>query len=165
VDIKIIVIICHQAKEKELQYTKRFLPDFVTPRANIRLDKTKQAYENGKTVEDACLIMGCVDTRTAKSHLKALKNSLLQAELSLSHDLSHYSGQIAPPELTPSLLPLERMQFLVERMNILFDSLGFPLIKISVTSQVQKRWPLNLTNKSIDPVCKNRPPPVMVQKK
>jgi hypothetical protein len=108
--------------------------------------------------------MGCFDTRTANSHLKALKNSLLQAELSLSHDLSHYFGQIPLPELTPELLSLERLYFLVERMNLLFDNMGFPLIKISVTSQVQKRWPLNL-NKSIDPVCKNRPPPAMVQKK
>jgi hypothetical protein len=165
VTIIIIAIICHQAKAKGLQYTKRLLPDFVAPRANIRLDNTKQAYENGQIVEDACLTMGCIDIRTAKFHLKALENSLLQAEVSLSCDLSHYSGQIAPPELTPDLSPLERLQFLAERMNLLFDSPGCPLIKISVTSQLQKRWPLNLINKSIDPVCKNRPPPAMVQKK
>lgn len=85
--IEIPVFSCAKAKSKGLQYTKRLLPDFLIPYARMRLDKVVEAgrdKEGGSSLEKCCRILGCLDLRTARMHLKRLEVVVKTVALALA---------------------------------------------------------------------------------
>jgi len=76
--IKVPVRYCRRAKALGRQYTRRLLPGFLIPFARMRLDNVIDAgreRERGNTVEECCRIIGCIDLRTARVHLKRLEEA------------------------------------------------------------------------------------------
>jgi hypothetical protein len=77
-EITIVSIICVEAKKQGRQYTKRMLPEFVIPECNIRLDLLLQAVAQCRRggrldYHEASIILGTVDDRTMRRHLKWLE--------------------------------------------------------------------------------------------
>jgi hypothetical protein len=76
--IQICVIRCPRSRQQGGQYTKRILPEFVIPEANIRLDRVAMCLQqfgtDGKLdYEVACAILGTVSSRTVDRHMSAAR--------------------------------------------------------------------------------------------
>lgn len=116
--IPIVVVICAQAKDLGLQYTKRLLPDFLIPFARMRLDAVVEAgrrKEEGSTLEECCRILGCIDLRTARMHLERIEEAAGKVALTLAESqaaavhLHEHSYRLRP------VAPLERLEELLGR--------------------------------------------------
>ena len=118
--ILIVLIICRQAKALRRQYTKRLLPDFLIPYARMRLDKVVEAVggkESGGNLEQCCRILGCIDLRTARMHLRRLDEAVQEVALYLAErEAAAVHLHPAPSQLRP-LTPLERAEELLERQE------------------------------------------------
>jgi hypothetical protein len=118
--IEVPVRSCRRAKALGRQYTKRILPDFLIPFARMRLEAVIEAgkkKEQGSTVEACCRIIGCIDLRTARMHLKRLEEAAKTVALTLAESQAtavHLHGTDSP--LRP-LAPLERLEKLLERQE------------------------------------------------
>ena len=116
--IRIPVSICATAKAEGRQYTKRMLPDFLIPYARMRLDKVVEAgrgKESGSTMEECCRLIGCIDLRTARMHLKRLEEAAKAIALTLAERQAaavHLHENTYPPR---PFAPLERLTFLLKR--------------------------------------------------
>ena len=115
--IKIPVRYCSWAKTLGKQYTKRILPDFLTPHARMRLDNVIEAgrkRESGSTVEECCRIIGCIDLRTARMHLKRIEDAIKTVALTLAENqalLIHFHESNYSLHPFP---PLQRLENLLE---------------------------------------------------
>ena len=118
ITIVIPVIICLVARTKGKQYTKRLLPDFLTPRSVIRLDYLWEAAGLPKTErsEDTiCDLIGCLDPRTARHQMRRLTTAIEMVSLDLAQ------RRAATPEL--GNLPVTRPETPpARRLGILFDA-------------------------------------------
>jgi hypothetical protein len=118
--IKVPVRYCHRAKALGRQCTKRLLPDFLIPFARMRLDKVIEAgreRERGNTVEECCRIIGCIDLRTARMHLKRIEEAAKTVALTLAESQAaavHLHETDSP--LRP-LTPLNRLEELLVRQK------------------------------------------------
>ncbi len=113
--ILVIAIYCPQAQAAGMAYTKRLLPDFLIPRCVIRLDHLAQAaaeVHRGKDVENTCRILGCIDARTAGSHLRRFEQAVaaVAVELAEHRAMAPELGEL--PQTSPQSLPLARLQVL-----------------------------------------------------
>lgn len=118
--IRIITILCEKAKEAGNQYTKRLLPDFLLPGKVIRADMAlKSVEEAGEPLnpEKACLILGCLDLRTARKYLKYVSLAIKRACVFLAERLSHFSGDLFSSRFTPDELLLPFFRKLVDKFN------------------------------------------------
>ena len=116
--IKIPVCYCATAKELGLQYTKRFLPDFIIPYARMRLDKVVEAgrkKESGSSLEDCCRLIGCIDLRTARKHLKRLEEAAKEIALTLAERQAAAVHLHGPGKELRPLAPFERLEELFSR--------------------------------------------------
>ena len=96
VSITIPVIICRIALSRHTQYTKRLLPDFLTPRSVIRLDHLLEAAdlpETDRTEAAVCDLLGCLDPRTARYQMRRLTTAIQAVSLELAR------RRAATPEL------------------------------------------------------------------
>jgi hypothetical protein len=118
--IKIPVRYCGKAKALGQQYTERLLPDFLIPFARMRLDKVVEAgrsKECGSTIEECCRIIGCIDLRTARMHLKRIEAAAKEAALSLAEKQAaavHLHEHSYPHQPLP---PLKRLEALFSRQE------------------------------------------------
>ena len=110
---KIHVCYCARAKALGRQYTKQLLPDFLIPYARMKLDKVIEAdreKENGRTLEECCRIIGCIDLRTVRIHLKRLEEAVKTAALALAESqaatvhLHEHTYELRP------IAPLKRLE-------------------------------------------------------
>jgi hypothetical protein len=116
--IKVPVRYCRRAKALGRQYTRRLLPDFLTPFARMRLDNVIDAGRekaDGSTVEKCCRIIGCIDLRTARVHLKRLEEAAKIVALTLAENQAasihlHQSDYSLSP-----LTTLGRLEKLLDR--------------------------------------------------
>ena len=113
--IRVIAIYCSQAHAAGMPYTKRLLPDFLIPRCVIRLDHLAQAAEEvhpGTGVEKTCRILGCIDARTAHTHLRRFEQAVAAVALQLAERraMAPQLGEL--PHTSPQSLPLARLQVL-----------------------------------------------------
>lgn len=112
--MRIIVIMCADSKKAGRQYTKRVLPDFLIPYSPIRLDRILDAErrkrEKGADIHECSLIMGCIDDRTVRKHLKRLQAASDSACLAISQRLSHTPQYTELPASTPQHSSLQRME-------------------------------------------------------
>lgn len=112
--LRIPVLICREAQQRGLQYTKRMLPDFLIPYARIRLDRVIEARrekERGAELECCSRILGCLDLATVRRHLNCLGEAAAKTALEFAEK------QAASPHLSESdheLRPLPIMRRLEE---------------------------------------------------
>ena len=118
--IKIPVRYCRRAKALGLQSTKRILPDFLIPFARMRLDNVVDAEReraDGSTVEKCCRIMGCIDLRTVRMHLKRLEEAAKAVALILAERQAAAVHLHETDEILRPLAPLERLEKLLDRQS------------------------------------------------
>jgi hypothetical protein len=118
--IRIVSIRCPFAQKAGKPYTKRLLPDFLIPRCVIRLDYLQQAGERaeaGENIDAVCMLLGCVDARTAAVHLRRFESAVVAgaAVLGERRAMSPELGDL--PDLPPDTRPIDRLRRLVEAEN------------------------------------------------
>lgn len=111
--IQIIVIQCATAQAAGTQYTKRLLPDFLIPYSPIRLDWVLEAErrrrEDNASLEECCQVMGCLELRTVRKHLKRLHDLAGAVALDLSGQLAHSPQYKRLPEPNPEQVVMQRL--------------------------------------------------------
>jgi hypothetical protein len=118
--IKIPVRYCANAKALSRQYTKRLLPDFLIPFARMRLDKVIDARwerDRGSHVEECCWIIGCIDLRTARMHLKRIEEAAKTVALTLAESQAAAVHLHEPDVTLRPLAPLVRLEKLLDRQK------------------------------------------------
>ena len=118
--IKIPIRYCARAKALGRQYTKRLLPDFLIPFARMRLDAVVEAgrrKENGNTLDECCRILGCIDLRTARMHIRRLEEAAKTAALTLAERQAATVHLHEPEDQLRPLDPLVRLEELLERQE------------------------------------------------
>lgn len=110
-----VSIICVRSRAAGKQYTLRLLPDFLIPDCVIRLDRVVEAVAedpSGMDIEKACRVLGCVDERTARSHLKRLKEAMDTIALKLAERRAKTPELGELPETAPDEDSLMRLEAL-----------------------------------------------------
>ena len=112
-EIEIIVIRCPLAREDGKQYTRRLLPEFLIPNCRIRLDHVAEASALGnedRRTERVCGLLGCIDPRTARRHLRRFEEAAdrVALELSAGRAMSPELGDL--PSQTPDSSALSRLE-------------------------------------------------------
>lgn len=118
--IKIPVRYCAKAKALGRQYTKRLLPDFLIPFARMRLNAVVEAArskEEGKTLDECCRILGCIDLRTARMHMRRVEEAAKTAALALAERQAAEVHLHEPEGHLRPLDPLVRLEELLERQE------------------------------------------------
>ena len=111
--IFIIVIRCETARAAGKQYTKRLLPDFLIPGCVVRLDHVEEAFEQrraGAGNERLCAILGCVDDRTVRRHLRRYGEAIEAVALHLAERRAMSPELGEPVRSTPDTPVVERLQ-------------------------------------------------------
>jgi hypothetical protein len=101
--IFIATILCWPSRRTKRPYTKRILPEHLIPRSPLRSEKLVKLLEEEPDAgsEAACIALGCVDPRTARKHLRAIR-AAASAKLPLIAELvatipSQSESQAYPP--------------------------------------------------------------------
>ena len=117
VSITIPVIICRVALSRCMQYTKRLLPEFLTPHSVIRLDHLLEAAylpKSERTEDAVCHLLGCIDPRTARHQISRLTIAINAVSLDLAGRRAAMPELGDLPESKPVTPPMERLLVLFE---------------------------------------------------
>lgn len=117
---RIITALCETCKALGKKYTVRLLPNFLIPYAVIRSDSVLNAIEKDSEkhdLEKVCLILGCIDFRTARKYLKMGMHAVKNASLALSERLSFISSSHITPGFYPDTPALSYFTSLVRDFN------------------------------------------------
>ena len=111
--IRIVVILCETARAAGKRYTMRLLPEFLVPRCVIRLDHVEAAYEARRTgagTDRLSEILGCLDDRTVRRHVKCYEQAIEATSLRLaeSRAMSPELGELS--QITPDTSPVDRLK-------------------------------------------------------
>ena len=111
--IRVVVIGCETARAAGNPYTMRLLPDFLLPGCVIRLDHVEEAYEErraGTGTDRLCAILGCLDDRTLRRHLKRYEEALTAVSVRLAERraMSPELGEL--PQSTPDTPAVDRLE-------------------------------------------------------
>jgi hypothetical protein len=115
VRIRVVSVICPHARAAGKQYTLRLLPDFLIPCCVIRLDRVVEAVAqdpSGTDIEETCRLLGCIDERTARSHLKRMNRAIETAVVHLAERRAMAPELGELPETTPDEGSLARLMAL-----------------------------------------------------
>ena len=115
--IVILVIICLNARDQGKQYTKRLLPEFLTPRSVIRLDYLQEAAAlppEEQKPDRVCEILGCIDPRTAHRRLSELNDAITRVTVELACLRSSTPELGALPTGTPDTHPMSFLSLLYQ---------------------------------------------------
>lgn len=161
VSITIPVIVCSVALLRGTQYTKRLLPEFLTPHSVIRLDYLLEAADlpERKRTEDAvCGLLGCLDPRTARRNMHRLTSAIKKVSLSLAE------RRVTMPELgdlprnKPKAPPIERFLMLFdaelragERAGVMYWSPSLRQLLQAAMGKVGGKKPLNRASHHAQP--------------
>jgi hypothetical protein len=111
--IQVPVIKCAESRSQGNQYTRRILPDFLIPYSPVRLDRVLEAArtrrEDGASLEKCSLVMGCLELRTVRKHLKRLHEIAASACLQLSEQLASTPQYARLPEPDPGQCAVMRL--------------------------------------------------------
>jgi hypothetical protein len=117
ITITVPVIICPVARERGTQYTKRLLPDFITPHSVIRLDHLLEAFcmpEIDWTESAVCDLLGCLDPRTARHQMRRLTAAIQAVSLGLARRRAATPELGELPEISPDAPLGDRLMILFE---------------------------------------------------
>jgi len=96
--IRVVAILCRGVRGTGQPYTRRILPEHLIPRSPLwskRLVELLEGDLGSGTTEAACAALGCVDPRTARKHIRALRQAV-DAKLSVLAELSASAPGSAP---------------------------------------------------------------------
>lgn len=116
------MVLCETAKELGNKYTMRHLPDFLIPYRVIRSDKVLEAVEvdsKSANLDKVCLILGCVDFRTARKYLEYGRITIERASVALAQHLSSFTVKAFDFKFTPNTHFLSYFHSLVNGYNSL----------------------------------------------
>ncbi len=138
--ICVVAILCPIAQAAGMPYTKRLLPDFLIPRCVSRLDNLVEAAaetEPDRNVEETCRLLGCIDTRTARSHLERFEQAIaaVAVELAKRRAMAPELGEL--PHTSPENLPLARLQVLYRSESKAVIRSGDGVVPISLRQILQ----------------------------
>ena len=138
--IRVVSILCPIAQAAGRPYTRRLLPDFLIPRCVIRLDHLVEAAREAhsdRSVEKACRVLGCIDTRTARTHLKRLDQAVAAVAVQLAERraMAPQLGEL--PHTSPQTTPLERLQVLYRSESDAVLRSGDSVLPISLRQMLQ----------------------------
>lgn len=138
--ILVVVIRCQNARAAGKAYTMRLLPEFLMPGCVIRLDDLEEAYEAkrvGATNERLCTILGCLDDRTVRRHLKRYGDALGAVALRLAEGraMSPELGEL--PQITPDTASMDRLQRLWRAEQLASQRRGEALAAMSLRYLLQ----------------------------
>ena len=108
-----VSIRCETAREQGKALTRRILPEFLMPRCVIRLDRVEQAAAvpvAERTTEQVCILLGCIDARTAGRHLKRFAEAAERASLWLAERRSRTPELGDLPREPPHSSVLDRLE-------------------------------------------------------
>lgn len=111
--IRVVVIRCENARAAGKPYTMRLLPDFLVPGCVIRLDHLEEAHEAkraGAGNDRLCEILGCLDTRSVRRHLRRYGEAIDEVALLLAEARAARPELGELPKLTPETSPVERLE-------------------------------------------------------
>jgi hypothetical protein len=138
--IAVVVIRCENARAANRPYTMRILPDFLIPGCVIRLDHVEEAAEAkraGTGNDRLCEILGCLDDRTARRHLRRYGESIDEVALLLAETRSKRPELGELPKLTPDTSPQDRLVRLWQAEQIAMQRRGEPLAPTSLRQLLQ----------------------------
>lgn len=138
--IRVVVIRCETARAAGKPYTMRLLPDFLVPGCVIRLDHVEEAYEErraGAGTDRLCAILGCLDGRTLRRHLKRYEEALAAVAVRLAERraMSPQLGEL--PQSTPDTSSMDRLQRLWRAEQIASQRRGEALSPMSLRYLLQ----------------------------
>lgn len=133
--ILVVVIRCETARAAGKRYTMRLLPDFLVPGCVIRLDHLEEAYEErraGAGTDRLCAILGCLDDRTLRRHLKRYEEALAAVAVWLAERraISPQLGEL--PQSTPDTSSMDRLQRLWRAEQVASQRRGEALVPMSL---------------------------------
>jgi hypothetical protein len=111
----VLSLICPVARAAGNQHTLRLLPDFLIPRCVIRLDylvKAAAAEEPETNIEHTCRLLGCIDERTARTHLKRVNQAVATAAVHLARRRAMRPELGELSETSPETIALARLEVL-----------------------------------------------------
>lgn len=76
-----MTILCKASHDAGRPYTKRILPEHLIPRSPLSSEKLAGLLETGADtapgfIDSACAALGCIDPRTARKHIRALRGAV-----------------------------------------------------------------------------------------
>jgi len=162
VRIRVISIICPYARAEGNRYTLRLLPDFLIPRCVIRLDRVLEAVEKdpyGTDIEDTCRLLGCIDERTARSHLKRMNGAIETAAVHLAERRAMTPELGEVPEAIPDEGSLARLKALYRNVTEAAQRAGGGITVISLGHILQAAlWKTGSKKPSTCAFFGSRPP-------
>ena len=121
VEVTVVSIICHAAKEAGKQYSKRILPPFLIPYCQIGREGVLEylrRFPDGRLIyAEGLALLGACDKRTIRRHIALGLSCIGAAALelaSLLSGLAAYAG-LRQPRLSQS--PTERLEELVDETD------------------------------------------------
>ena len=137
-----VVIQCPAARKAGTQCTKRLLPDFLIPYSPVRLDRLLEAErmrrQEKASIEDCCAILGCLEPRTVRTHLRRLHEAAASVSLQLSQWLAHSPQYARLPETDPGQCAVTRLHTIHDITALAAGAAGRPVA--SLRQSVQEHW-------------------------
>ena len=151
--IRVVAIICRAARGTGQPYTRKILPEHLIPRSPLWSEKLVELLEGvvgAGSTEAACAILGCVDPRTARKHIRAF----VDAKLPILAELNA-SAPGSPPSFPPGTNPFVILALLWDRFletarGLLFVIVSFPPFSPSSESRgARSRVSMFMLDKSL----------------
>jgi len=140
--IRVVSLICENARASGKRYTLRLLPQFLVPHCVIRLDHVLEAMQEreevGSRMERCCQIMGCLDSRTARMHVRRAGDAVARAALALAEAAAATPELGAIPAGAERQKPMQRLRTLVLREEQARIRAGYRYSSPSIFQVVQQ---------------------------
>jgi hypothetical protein len=157
-----VAIRCPHAQAAGKSYTKRLLPDFLIPRCVIRLDLLVGAVvetELGRDIDKTCKILGCVDARTVRRHLKRLDAAVGRTALELAMFRAKEPELGDLPQTGPETFPLVRLDVLYRKESEATVRAGGGAMASSLRQMLQAELRKPSGKKPSTSACRSPRPP------
>jgi len=138
--IRVVVIRCENARAAGKPYTMRLLPEFLVPGCVIRLDHLEEAHEAkraGAGKERLCEVLGCLDDRTARRHLRCYGEAIDEVALLLAEVRAARPELGELPKITPDTSPVDRLELLWQAEQVASQRRGETLRPMSLRQLLQ----------------------------
>ena len=118
--INVVTILCRALIGTGRQWTKRILPEHLIPRSPLWSEKLVELLEGqqdaGREFTDAaCDALGCIDPRTARKHIHALRTAAAAKLPALAELSAAAPGTAGGPDFLPGTNPFVILDLLWDK--------------------------------------------------
>ncbi len=115
--INVVTILCRALIGTGRQWTKRILPEHLIPRSPLWSEKLVELLEGQQDADRgladvACAALGCVDPRTARKHIRALRAAAAAKLPALAELGAAAPGTGGGPDFLPGTNPFVILRLL-----------------------------------------------------